>query len=88
MRADRKLVFDGYWGAWKKFEGTAGSLLATQVMGDHFTAQSRKFATALQAAQFPDAMPDAVYRTLICGGQRRAADAAPLSAAAQAAARH
>jgi oligoendopeptidase F len=65
VRADRKLVFDGYWGAWKKFEGTSGTLLATQVMGDHFTAQSRKFSNALQAAQFPDAMPDAVYRTLI-----------------------
>ena len=65
VRADRKLVFDGYWGTWKKFEGTTGALLTTQIMGDHFTAQSRKFATALQAAQFPDAMPDAVYRTLI-----------------------
>jgi oligoendopeptidase F len=64
-RADRKLVFDEYWGAWKKFEGTAGSMLTTQVMGDHFNAQSRKFATALQAAQFPDNMPDAVYRTLV-----------------------
>ena len=65
VRADRKLVFDGYFGAWQKFEGTGGSMLTTQVMGDHFSAQSRKFASALQAAQFPDAMPDAVYRTLI-----------------------
>lgn len=65
VRADRKLAFDGYWGAWNKFEGTAGSLLATQVMGDHFTAKARKFDSALQAAQFADAMPDAVYRTLI-----------------------
>lgn len=64
-RADRKLVFDQYWGAWKKFEGTAGSMLTTQVMGDHFTAQSRKFKTALEAAQFPDNMPAAVYRTLV-----------------------
>jgi len=64
-RADRKLAFDEYWGAWKKFEGTAGSLLATQVMGDHFTAQARKFATALQSAQFPDNMPDSVYRSLV-----------------------
>jgi oligoendopeptidase F len=65
VRADRKLAFDEYWGTWKKFEGTAGSMLTTQVMGDHFTAQSRKFASALQAAQFPDNMPDAVYRTLV-----------------------
>ncbi len=65
VRADRKLVFDEYWGAWNKFEGTAGSMLATQIMGDHFTAQARKFGTALQAAQFPDNMPDKVYRTLV-----------------------
>ena len=65
VRADRKLVFDEYWGAWKKFEGTAGSMLTTQIMGDHFTAQSRKFSSALQAAQFPDNMPDTVYRTLV-----------------------
>jgi oligoendopeptidase F len=64
-RADRKLAFDAYWGAWQKFQGTAGSMLTTQIMGDHFTAQARKFASALQSAQFGDNMPDAVYRTLV-----------------------
>jgi oligoendopeptidase F len=64
-RADRKKVFDAYWGAWKKFEGTAGALLTTEILGTHFVAQSRKFPDDLQAAQFPDDMPDAVYRTLI-----------------------
>ena len=64
-RADRKLAFDEYWGMWKKYEGTSGGLLTTQVMGDHFTAQARKFANALQAAQFPDNMPESVYRTLV-----------------------
>ena len=64
-RADRKLVFDTYWNNWKKFEGTAGQMLATEVMGDHFVAQSRKYGNALQAAQFTDNMPEAVYRTLV-----------------------
>ena len=64
-RADRKLAFDEYWSTWKKYEGTAGGLLTTQVMGDHFTAQARRFANALQAAQFPDNMPESVYRTLV-----------------------
>lgn len=64
-RADRKLAFDEYWSTWKRYEGTAGGLLTTQVMGDHFTAQARKFANALQAAQFPDNMPESVYRTLV-----------------------
>ena len=65
VRADRKLVFDQYFGTWKEFEGTAGSMLTTQVMGDHFNARARHFDSALQAAQFPDNMPAGVYRTLI-----------------------
>jgi oligoendopeptidase F len=64
-RADRKVAFDEYWGTWKKFEATAGGLLTTEVMGDHFAAQSHKFSNALQAAQFPDNMPESVYRTLV-----------------------
>ena len=64
-RADRKLAFDEYWSTWRKYEATAGGLLTTQVMGNHFTAQARKFANALQAAQFPDNMPESVYRTLV-----------------------
>ena len=65
VRADRKRAFDEYWGAYQKMQGTFGSMLTTQVMGDHFTAQARKFDSALQAAQFPDNMPDAVYRMLV-----------------------
>ena len=64
-RSERKAVFDAFWGAWKKFEGTAGATLTTQVMGDAFTAKSRKFDSALSAALFPDNMPEGVYRTLV-----------------------
>ena len=64
-RADRKLVFDNFWGAWKSYEGTAGGLLTAQIMGDIFRAKTRKHKNALSAALFPDAMPEAVYRTLV-----------------------
>jgi oligoendopeptidase F len=64
-RSERKAVFDAFWGAWKKFEGTTGATLTTQVMGDVFTAKTRKFESALSAALFPDNMPEAVYRTLV-----------------------
>jgi len=64
-RADRKLVFDAFWGAWKNFEATAGSMLATEVMGDEFTAKTRKYGGALEAALFGDNMPIGVYRTLV-----------------------
>ncbi len=64
-RTERKEVFDAYWGAWKKFEGTAGATLTAQVMADVFAAKTRKFDSALSAALFPFNMPETVYRTLI-----------------------
>jgi oligoendopeptidase F len=64
-RADRKLVFDAFWGAWSHYQSTFGAVLTTQVMGDVFSARARNFASSLEAAQFPDNMPVAVYRTLL-----------------------
>lgn len=64
-RADRKTVFDAYWGMWKNFSGTSGALLITQVMGSRFAAQSHKFSSDLAAAQFADNMPQSVYSTLV-----------------------
>ena len=64
-RSERKRVLDAFWGAWKQFEGTAGATLTTQVMGDVFTAKTRKFDSALGAALFPDNMPEAVYRNVV-----------------------
>jgi oligoendopeptidase F len=64
-RSDRKAVFDAFWGTWKGYEGTFGANLATQNMGDVFTAKSRRFDGALDAALFADNMPPEVYRTLV-----------------------
>jgi oligoendopeptidase F len=64
-RADRKLVFESFWGAWKKYEGTFGQMLTTQVMGEEFDAKVRHFPSALADATFADNMPDAVYRQLV-----------------------
>ena len=64
-RAERKMVFDAFWGTWKKYEGTAGAALTTQVMGDVFTAKERHFDSALADSLFQSNMPEAVYRTLI-----------------------
>jgi oligoendopeptidase F len=64
-RAERKQVFDAFWGTWKKYEGTAGAALTTQVMGDVFTAKERHFDSALAASLFQSNMPEAVYRTLV-----------------------
>jgi len=64
-RADRKLVFDSFWGAWKNYESTEGAILTAQIMGDVFRAKARKHDSALAAALFPDAMPENVYRMLV-----------------------
>jgi oligoendopeptidase F len=64
-RKERKEVFDAFWGTWKKFEGTIGAALTTQVMADVFVAKSRKFDSALSAALFGSNMPETVYRTLV-----------------------
>ena len=42
-RADRKKVFDAFWGMWKKYEGTLGAALTTQVMAEVFNAKVRPF---------------------------------------------
>ncbi|MEO8925397.1 MAG: oligoendopeptidase F [Caldimonas sp.] len=64
-RADRKAVFDAFWGSWKNYQGTLGATLDTQVIGDIFSARARRFDTALDEALFSDNMPPAVYRTLV-----------------------
>ncbi|MBI3677549.1 MAG: oligoendopeptidase F [Proteobacteria bacterium] len=64
-RATRKKVFDTIWSSFKKYEGTLGQNLTTQVQGEEFTSKVRNFPTALSAALFTDNMPDAVYRQLV-----------------------
>ncbi|HEX2789531.1 MAG TPA: M3 family oligoendopeptidase [Steroidobacteraceae bacterium] len=64
-RADRKLVFEAFWGAWNRYQSTLGALLTARVMGDVFSARARNFASSLEAAQFAEDMPVGVYRTLI-----------------------
>jgi len=65
VRADRKLVFDAFFSAWKAAEGTFGANLTTQVLGDVFTSRVRHFDGSLHAALFADNMPAAVYRMLV-----------------------
>ncbi|MGZ6009188.1 MAG: M3 family oligoendopeptidase [Rhizomicrobium sp.] len=64
-RADRKKVFDAFWGMWKKYEGTLGATLTTQVMGEIFNAKVRHFPNSLSAAVFAENMPEEVYRQLV-----------------------
>jgi oligoendopeptidase F len=64
-REDRKKVFDAFWGAWKQYEGTFGTMLSAQIKANEFTTSQRKFPNALAQALFSDNMPEAVYRQLV-----------------------
>lgn len=65
VRADRKKVFDAFWGMFKRYEGTFGATLTAQVMGEIFNAKVRRFPNSLSAAVFTDNMPEGVYRQLV-----------------------
>ena len=67
VRADRKLVFDQFWGSYKAFESSLGSALASQVKGEMFQAKARKYGSALEWALSGPDLPEGVYRSLIAG---------------------
>jgi oligoendopeptidase F len=64
-RDDRKKVFDAFFGAWKGYERTLGTVLDAAVNSDHFRAGVRGYGSALQAALDGPNIPEEVYRTLI-----------------------
>ena len=64
-RDDRKRVFDAFFGTYKTYERTLGASLASQVNSDMFYARSRNYPSTLAAALEPDAIPEAVYRSLL-----------------------
>lgn len=64
-RADRKLVFDNYWGTYRTYESTFGSALTGQVNANIFGAKSRKYPSAVAAALAPANIPVEVYKTLV-----------------------
>ena len=69
-RADRKLVFDRFWGSYKTFESSLGAALNSKVRGDIFQAKARHYDTSLQWALSGDNIPEAVYRTLVAEANR------------------
>jgi oligoendopeptidase F len=65
VREDRKMVFDTFWGVWKDFEATLGTLMDSHIQGLAFRTQVRDYDSSLGRALFDDNMPEAIYRTLV-----------------------
>jgi oligoendopeptidase F len=64
-RADRKLVFDAFWGKWKEFERTFGETLYGELKSDAAYAHVRHYPDSMAAALDANNIPSAVYKTLI-----------------------
>jgi oligoendopeptidase F len=64
-RADRKRVFDAFFGEFQNFKTSLGVALSTQVQSAIYRAKARKYPNALAAALSNDNIPEAVYRTLV-----------------------
>ena len=69
-RDDREQVFNAFCTTLSSFQGTMGSMLTAQVLGEEFDAKVRHFPNALAAAIFADNMPETVYRTLVAQANR------------------
>lgn len=68
-RQDRKLVFDSFWGKWKEFERSYGVAFYEQLKRDAVYAKVRNYPDSLTQALDGNAVPVAVYDTLIAQTQ-------------------
>lgn len=66
----RKQVFDAFWGTWKEFSNTAGSLLATTVNQHVIDARLRHYTSAREAALAHNEIPVKVYDGLLSGAEK------------------
>lgn len=69
-RADRKAVFDAFFGEYKVFNTSLGAALSSQVQANIFRAKSRNYPNALGSALSGDNIPEGVYRTLVAETNR------------------
>ncbi len=64
-RADRKIVFDAFWGKWKEFERTYGVAFYEMLKKDAVYAKVRHYPDSLSAALDVNKVPVSVYNMLI-----------------------
>ena len=64
-RVDRKAVFDAFFGAYRNYAETLAMTLSGQIKASTFRARARGFDSNLAQALDGDAIPPAVYETLV-----------------------
>jgi oligoendopeptidase F len=65
VRADRKMVFDSFFGAIAQYKGVLGSELDAVVQGHWMNARARNYPTSVAASIDRDHVPAEVYTTLV-----------------------
>jgi oligoendopeptidase F len=64
-RADRKLVFDAFWGKWLEYRNSVGSVLNSHLQTQVALAKARNYESVLHRELFQDNLPPDVYHTLV-----------------------
>ena len=64
-RAERKQVFDTFWGAYATYKTSLAAALSSLVQGHIFQAKARHYDNSLASALSGDNVPEGVYRTLV-----------------------
>ena len=64
-RADRKKVFDAFFGKWTDYGNGMGATLNAEIQANVFQATARNFDSALQQNLFDDAIPGEIVDTLV-----------------------
>ena len=64
-RAQRQRVFEAYWGTWKDYKSSVGQSLAAHIQAQIFETRQRDYDSTLARNLFSDALPAAVYDTLV-----------------------
>jgi len=64
-RAIRKKTFEAFFGKLKDFESSLGKVLSAEVDANLFQSRVRNYESVLAWALSDDAIPEAVYRTLV-----------------------
>ncbi|NOY22301.1 MAG: oligoendopeptidase F [Acidobacteria bacterium] len=62
---DREIVFKNFFDTYKKYEGTLGRLLFSQLEKDWFYAKERKYTSSVEAALNRNNVPVKVYKQLV-----------------------
>ncbi len=64
-RDDRRAVYQAFFGTFRSFESTLGELLSAKLQANIVNADARRYPSALAAALAPNAIPEAVYRSMV-----------------------